>query len=298
MRRRLVVDAVAAEAEAAAGETACGPARCSRWGRAAGAGASWAVASAVAAPAIGRRARAGARRAVAAGGAAGQRGRHVGRIGDRALAGEVPADVEGGTAADGRPCRPGAGGPTRRARDRGGRRSGWAGSAARARARSASRAGSPTAPDERELDRAFQQEVDRGQAGGEGARLAADGLAPGADRAGGLVAQVLAVEVVGEPRQDMGGDGIGGGGGAVVAFAVADDQRLVPGRRGVEAAVLGREVRAHALGQALGLAEVAPGRRPPRRDRGGPRPGRRGLRDRRPGAPCPRARCGGAGRPR
>ncbi len=112
--------------------------------------------------------------------------------------------------------------------------------------------------DERDLDRSLQQEIDGGQAGGEGARLPGDGLAPGPDRLHRPLAQIVAVEVVREPREGVRGDRVRGGSRPVVTLAVPDDQRLVASARGVEAAVLRREVREDLARQPLRLAQVTP----------------------------------------
>ena len=182
--------------------------------------------------------------------------RHVARVRHRTLAGEVPAHVERGAPADRRLA--GEEGQVGRARGGVVQRDDAVGQVVAGQLRAQRFApGIAGRADESELDRALQQQVGGGQARGERARLPRDGLAPGPERLHRPLAQVAAIEVVGQAGQRVRGDGIGGGGGAVVAFAVADDQGLVAASGGVEAAVLRREVREDLPGQPLRLAQVA-----------------------------------------
>ena len=101
-----------------------------------------------------------------------------------------------------------------------------------------------------------EEQVHHDQGHGERPRLARDRASVGADRLDRLLAQVRAVEVVRQPGQRARRHRVRGGRGAVVPFAVADDERLVVARGGEEAARLVGEVGAHPLRQRFRLAQV------------------------------------------
>ena len=110
--------------------------------------------------------------------------------------------------------------------------------------------------DEGQLHRAFQEEIDDGQALRERPRLAADRLAPRADRPHRFLAQVRAIEMVREAREGHGRRGIGAGNGAVVALPRADDERLVPPSGREEASLLGGEVLPDPVRERRRLVQV------------------------------------------
>ena len=109
---------------------------------------------------------------------------------------------------------------------------------------------------EHELDGSAIEQVEDDEALREGVGRAADRGPVGCDGLARRVAQVLPIEVVREPRQRVGGRGVGGRDGAVVALAMTDDEPLVVPCRRVEATPIGRKIAEDQVRESQRLAKI------------------------------------------